>query len=258
MRFNLAANGAESKETQGNFVYVENATGKVTVTALMESGKSSSIKLRAGDQARFDVPFTALRVQDNSGAANTVDIETGFAQYIPRQDGGPVQITGQTAPLDVSGATVTVEYAVPQQVTVNGGVDAVINDPVEVLTDPLNPLDVKPVQVEPGAAPLDVSAATVTVQQAFVVDTEEQIAGTLTPGAELTLNVAGNIAANLNRVDLHIKAPLANVGVVWLSGAAGSGISLDPGEKITLVTTAAVSLIAASAGDKIQFMETVR
>lgn len=251
MLFVLGANQAESKSAQGKFVMVEAATGDVVVVVTFAGGRQDAVKLRARDQARFEEEFNAIRVMDISGAANTVEIETGFAQLIPRQDGGPVQITGQAVPLDVSAAPVTVEFAAPPAVTINGGVNATINDPVEVFTNALAPLHVNPVQVEPGAAPL-------LVEQALVVETEENSPGTVVPGAEMTLATQATIVANVDRVALHLKAPAGNVGAVWLGSAVGSGISMEPGEEKVIHTTAAVVCTAATSGDKLQFMETVR
>jgi hypothetical protein len=217
MRLILSANESQSSDAEGRFVFVENATGPVQVLATLRSGRQTSIKLNPRDQAEYGEEITQLTVRDLSGASNTVDIETGFQRYIPKIEGGEVQITGQSADLDVNitgqAGAVQVEFSAPQEVT---------------------------------------------FPAAQSVNSQEVIPDTLLAGPELTLNGGATIAADPDRVSITLKAPTANTGVVWLSSATGSGIALDPGEKITFETTAAVSLTEATTNDKIQYMEVTR
>lgn len=240
MRIVLQAGASQSIPANGLFLFLAAATGPVYITATLDNRgpdgvpvpgkKQTSIKLNPKDQAEFRQEFVEIVVRNLHDAANTIEIETGFVRYIPKIEGGEVQITGQTVPL-------TVEFDTPPAVTVNGGINAQITDPVEVFTNP--------------AAPL-------LVEQALVVETEENSPGTVVPGAELTLATQATIAANVDRVALHLKAPTGNTGAVWLGSAVSSGISLEPGDEKVIYTTAAVTCTAATSGDKLQFLETVR
>lgn len=221
MRIQLGARQEQTVDAEGLFVFIENATGPVQITATTETGRQTSIKLNPRDQAQYGERIVALTVRDLSGANNTIDIETGYQRYIPKIEGGEVQITGQTSDLTVQitgqSAPVQVEYVNPPQVTINGGVSV-----------------------------------------SGTVATEEVIPDTLLAGPELTLNGGATIAADVNRVSITLKAPAANTSPVWLASATGNGIALDPGEKITFETTAAISLTEVTVNDKIQYMEVTR
>lgn len=236
MLFNLGANQAETKSAQGKFVMVEAATGDVVVVATFVSGKQDAVKLRARDQARFDEEFNAIRVMDISGAPNVVEIETGFAQLIARQDGGPVQITGQAVPLDVSAAPVTVEFAAPPAVTINGGVNATINAPVEVFTDPLAPL---------------------LVDHASIVETEENAPNAIVNGgAQVPGTGAGyTIVANPDRVYAMLRCNSANNGGPMFVNS----VPLYPNDPpMRIDGNMAINVVGSDADDIFYFFEVNR
>ncbi|WP_290516899.1 hypothetical protein [Alcanivorax sp.] len=138
MKLSLQKNERQSRASQGRFIFMDAATGPVEVVATLANGAETSIILgRAKAGAEFAVDIRAIEVRNLFDGVNVVEIDTSFARYIPPIEGGAVQFTGQTVPMEV-------EFDAPPQVSIGAA--------VEVFTDPGGPLDVKAAPVAAGAS----------------------------------------------------------------------------------------------------------
>lgn len=222
-------NAAESRATvgaQGNYLYVESATGPFLLIIEFMSGVRAQYQLERRTQIRFDENMRQLEIENRHAGTNTLDVQTGFGQFLPNDDGQKVTLTGQDVSIDV-------QTPPGQPLEVTGGItdDELRAAPVPVETGGLTDDELR-------AAPLDVVHV---------------VYDTLTPGGVIT--GSGSIAANPNRKHLIIRALMANTGIGWMAGTVNNGLALEAGYMVTLETTAAVNITATVAGDKFSFCE---
>ena len=264
-RIQLGINEERSIPVQGQFLFLRRADGQVAVTVERNDGMISSYPMGAREQIEFPGGMKSLKIRNISGVQNDVVIMTGWGRFVPFNDGTVVTIAGQVEPLSV-------EFENPPAVTINGGVSTEITDPVEVFSNPLSPLSVQfeatpavavagtvsaeitdPVEVFSNPlSPLSVQfEAPQAVTVGGTVSTAPQVPGGSLAGVSVQPDTTGHtVAANAARKALILKARAANTDPVTYSG-----IDLDPGERVEIVTTAAVELIAANAADAVQILE---
>lgn len=93
----LAAGAAQNIDAQGFFVYVETATGKVGISAILDNGETDEIELNPQDQYQFAARIRSLRVRNLHTASQTIVVKSGYGLYRPRNDGDSVTIVGTAA-----------------------------------------------------------------------------------------------------------------------------------------------------------------
>lgn len=93
----IAANGSDSIDVSGRFVYIKSATGEVRLRCTFQDGSIQEEDMEAQDQLEFDKPLRSITLYDLSGASNTVVMKVSEMLFHPRRDGGSITVTGTAA-----------------------------------------------------------------------------------------------------------------------------------------------------------------
>ena len=102
--FSLPEGGQNSAGVQGEFIHVARADGPFLLTYITTDGQHASFPLSVGDQLQIPGGLREVNVTNRHPGQNDIELTLGWGLYTPRQRGEAVQITGQSAPLQVTHA----------------------------------------------------------------------------------------------------------------------------------------------------------
>lgn len=102
MKYTLNPGESRSYGAQGIFLFVKDAAEGVGLEVQTGAGRVSSYEINKSEQLRFPDRIVKITLTNAGTLPQTIEIETGEAEYIPNNDGQKVTLTGQDLAIEVS------------------------------------------------------------------------------------------------------------------------------------------------------------